>query len=604
MPTLPQRITTASLVRHFRYFYRYLGRRVWVSLIFSLLVALLDGVGLTLFIPLIESIGGDGGAGGSANLGRLTVVLEAIQRTGVTLTPVSVLLLLMAFFAFKGVALYAAEYYRVTLRQRFSNSIRLENMALLAGYDYRAFSRASSGRIQNSFSGEVGQVVTAYQNYFGLMQRLVMLSVYVALAYLANPRFALLVAVGGLLTNFLFTRVYRITKAASQKLTAEMHRFQGFLIQSVASFKYLKATGLMMKYKAHIDQSTERVESYQRKMGQMDALSAAVREPLIISVVALAILIQIYYFEQLIGPIILSLLFLYRGLTYLGLSQSNYTEFLRFSGALDNLREFTAELRRDQETHRPGGAPFTGLGRGISLNDLRYDYDGVPVLRGLNLDIPTKQTIGVVGESGAGKTTLVNVICGLLKVAPGMLTIGGVDSTAIDVAAYRSSIGYVTQETQIFSATIRENISFWATDGEEPDERVWTALERAHAADFVRALPQGLDTVIGINGINLSGGQRQRVSIARELYRDVELLILDEATSSLDSQSEKLIQQNIEELSGRYTLLVVAHRLSTIRTADQIIYLDGTGGYLVGTFADLQRRSAGFRDLVALQRVA
>ena len=603
MPTLPERISTASFIRDFRYFYAYLGWRVWVSLMFSLLVALMDGVGLTMFIPLIESLDGDGVGGGADNMGNLAVVLDTIRSTGVPLTPVSVLLLLIAFFAVKGVALYVAEYYRVTLRQQFSNSIRLENMALLAGYDYRAFSRANSGRIQNSFSGEVGQVVMAYQNYFALMQRLVMLSVYVALAYLANPRFALLVAVGGLLTNLLFNRVYQITKEASQKLTTEMHRFQGFLIQSVASFKYLKATGLMARYKTHIDRSTERVEDYQRKMGQMDALSAAIREPLIITVVALAIIIQLYYFDQLLGPIILSLLFLYRGLTYLGLTQGNYTQFLRFSGALDNLREFTADLRRDQEIRSTDEAPFTGLGRGIKLNDLRYDYDGAPVLRELNLDIPAKQTIGVVGESGTGKTTLVNIICGLLKVAPGMLTIGGVDSTRINMAAYRSTIGYVTQETQIFSETIRNNISFWATD-EGSDDRVWTALERAHAADFVRGLPHGLDTVIGINGINLSGGQRQRISIARELYRDVELLILDEATSSLDSQSEKLIQENIEELSGQYTILIVAHRLSTIRKADQIIYLNGTGDYLVGTFADLQRRSVGFRDLVALQSVA
>jgi ABC-type multidrug transport system fused ATPase/permease subunit len=147
------------------------------------------------------------------------------------------------------------------------------------------------------------------------------------------------------------------------------------------------------------------------------------------------------------------------------------------------------------------------------------------------------------------------------------------------------------------------NVTFWEPDTPENRQRVRRALSLARAWSFVQAMPDGMDTVIGINGITLSGGQRQRISIARELYRNVELLILDEATSALDSQSEQLIQENIESLSGKYTMLIIAHRLSTIRKADKVLHLLGNGAYEIGTFEELREQSPEFRNMVDLQSI-
>ena len=529
----------------------------------------------------------------------MSFLLDGITAAGLEINLVTLLLIMLGFFLLKGVAKFASEYYRVILQQRFSNKMRLKNMRLLAGYDYTAFTRSDSGRIQNSFSAEVQRVTMAYLHYFVMLQCAIMLLVYIGLASMANPRFAVMVGIGGLLSNFLFARIYSATKEASRRLTAEMHKFQGFLIQSVANFKYLKATGLINKYKEKVDDSIVAVEAHQRKTGTMGAIANALREPIVMLIVVTAILLQVTVFKEGLGLIILSLLFLYRGLGSLVGAQNAYNMFLGQSGSIDNISGFSEELVADQEPK--GGAPYLGLDDGLRLRHLRYAYHGKPVINDLSLEVPRNHTLGIVGASGTGKTTLVNILCGLLKVDRGMFTVNGADVNDLNTDSYRAKIGYVTQEAQVFSDTVYNNVSFWEPLTAKSKERVRTALELAHADEFVQALPLGMDTHIGINGINLSGGQRQRIAIARELYREVDVLILDEATSALDSQSEKLIQENIDSLAGQYTMLVIAHRLSTIRQADAVLFFHEDGAYETGTFSSLMDTSAAFRKMASLQ---
>lgn len=597
-----RKLRNIRFLSYFKFFYKYLGSSVLFALGLSLVVGLLDGIGLTMFLPLIQAAeSGSTAVSEDSDLGALDVVLEGMASVGLEPTLVTILFVMLFFFAMKGVAAFTMQFYRAVLNQRFANKIRLKNMQLLAGYDYSEFSRTDSGSIQNTLSAEVVRVNIAYFTYFSMLQFLIMMLVYVVLAYIANPKFAVIVAIGGLLSNLAFSKIYRNTKAASRKITSEMNSFQGFLIQSVASFKFLKATNLIEKYKAKVDQSIISIEKQQRRVGVMNAIASAAREPLVMGIVICAILVQVLVFKEGIGRIILSLLFFYRGLSMLNTTQNYYNQFLGVSGSVENMKEFMGNLQDFQEN--PGHLPFSGLSESIEVRNLDFSYGEIPVLHDVNLHIDRYETVGIVGESGSGKTTLVNLICGLIPVKPGYIYVDGVDISDIDKADYRSHIGYVTQEAQVFADTIYNNVSFWDDPTEKNVQKVRKALQLAHALEFVVLLPDGLDTEIGINGVNLSGGQRQRISIARELYRKVDLLILDEATSALDSQSEKLIQENIDTLKGSLTMLVIAHRLSTIRKADKIIFLKNDGQFEVGTFESLQKSSEKFRNMVDLQMV-
>ncbi|HEY2834738.1 MAG TPA: ABC transporter ATP-binding protein, partial [Sporichthyaceae bacterium] len=195
-----------------------------------------------------------------------------------------------------------------------------------------------------------------------------------------------------------------------------------------------------------------------------------------------------------------------------------------------------------------------------------------PVLQGVDLDIPSGQTTALVGPSGAGKTTVTDVVLGLLRPERGRVLVDGVPLSDHDLAGWRSRVAVVPQDPYLFTETIAANLR-WASP-QATDKDLWVALREAAADAFVAALPAGLDTMVGDRGIRLSGGERQRIALARALLRRPTLIVLDEPTSALDTQTEQLVRATLARLHGRHTVLIVAHRLSTARDADQIVVLD------------------------------
>jgi len=222
---------------------------------------------------------------------------------------------------------------------------------------------------------------------------------------------------------------------------------------------------------------------------------------------------------------------------------------------------------------RTGALPFPNLEQGVRFEDVSFAYrEGEPVLRGIDLDIPAGTVTALVGPSGAGKTTLVDLLGRFYDVTDGRISIDGVDLRDIRIEDLRASLGIVSQETVLFHDTVRANIAYGRPDA--TDAAVEQAARAANAHGFVTALHEGYDTVVGERGTELSGGQRQRIAIARALLRDPPILIFDEATSALDTESERLVQDAIERLLEGRTVFVIAHRLSTIQRADTIVVLD------------------------------
>jgi ATP-binding cassette subfamily B protein/subfamily B ATP-binding cassette protein MsbA len=244
------------------------------------------------------------------------------------------------------------------------------------------------------------------------------------------------------------------------------------------------------------------------------------------------------------------------------------TSYAANSANVERLNDILRD--EDKQFIRSGGVPFTELHEGIQLDhvSLRYSRDLPEALSSIQLSIGRGQTVALVGSSGAGKSSIADLLVGLYEPTGGKILIDGVDFRAINLASWQQRLGVVSQDTFLFNASIASNISFGVESATMED--IMDAATKAQAAGFIANMPEGYDTKIGERGYRLSGGQRQRISLARAILRKPELLILDEATSALDSQSERLVQQAIEQFERQHTVLVIAHRLSTIVNADVI----------------------------------
>ncbi|MHA6508229.1 ABC transporter ATP-binding protein [Tessaracoccus sp. Y1736] len=269
------------------------------------------------------------------------------------------------------------------------------------------------------------------------------------------------------------------------------------------------------------------------------------------------------------------------------------------------LREEIANLQNEEGRARDPEPRISFTREAIVFDGVTFRFpDSVePVLRGVSGEIPYGSTVALVGASGAGKTTFVEILLGLLRPASGSIMVG--DSSIHDSpTAWREQVGVVTQDIYLMDRSLRENIAFGVPADRISDERVVSAIHRAQLTDFFESLPDGLDTVIRGGGTRVSGGQKQRIGIARALYRDPSVLVLDEATSALDNETEHRVTQALADLKGAMTIIVVAHRLSTVRDADIIFYFVGGRIEAEGTMAELVHTSPGFAELVRLGRLA
>ena len=339
--------------------------------------------------------------------------------------------------------------------------------------------------------------------------------------------------------------------------------------------------------------------------------AAAISSPLmdIFGAVAIALLLllgreQISHQRMTAGiffAFIVAVFKLYDPVRKFALFNNNFQQALGASSEI-----FTYMDAEDDVRERPGAKPLPAFSRSIQFENVGFSYesnghDGREILEGINLEVRAGEVVAVVGSSGAGKSTLVHLIPRFFDVTSGRLLIDGRDVRDTTLASLRSQIGVVSQDTILFNDTVRNNIAY----GQPvvPLKEVEAAARAALAHDFIMALPEGYDTVIGERGVRLSGGERQRLAIARALLKNAPILILDEATSALDSESEALVQSALGNLMSGRTVLVIAHRLSTVRRADRIVVLENGSIADIGPHEELMKKFGTYRRLYELQFV-
>ena len=590
-----------SLLKYFSYFKNIAGRHMYGYILVNLLVGLLDGLGLAMFIPLLGIASGIDANTGDENSDVINFIVNLFDSVGINLNLVNALLFMVVVFSIKGVFYYLRNVYFIKIRVKSVSLLRLNLIKSLNELSYSGFTKLEAGRIQNTMVGELGKVIGALMSFFVYLQHIIMLATYIFLAFIANWQFAILVAIGGSLSNLFYKYINNYTKEKATLLSSKGNSFNAILIQILHNFKYLKATNHYQLFSKKLVNNIHEQEKINLGVGKISSIGESLREPFTIVIITGVIIVQTSYLGESFSSILLSLLLFYRALGHLVSMQNSWNTFLANSSGIDSFKTLLSDFKHYQEPlHYQEKIEHID---DISIKNISLSFRGKKAIDNISFSIKKNSSVAFVGESGAGKTTLANIISGLQTPDDGEIIIEGKSLYKTNLNFFRNHLGYITQEAVIFNDSIFNNVTFWQEKSEENEEKFRKTIEKVSLSEFLNELPEKENTQLGNNGILISGGQKQRISIARELYKDAELLILDEATSALDTETERHIKNNIDLLQGQTTLIIIAHRLSTIKNVDIIYLLDKGKIIASGDFDGLIKSSEKFRKMVELQEL-
>ena len=446
----------------------------------------------------------------------------------------------------------------------------------ILGFSFPCSSRYRVGELQYINGMGPGTVISEINIVSGLVMNLLMMATYLVVLISLSPWLLVAaVAMGGVLALVQQQLLPRIRSRAVES-TALGRELASRMTENIQGLRLLHTSGQLDVADQDVMNRTRAVEMNSRAQTRLNSVNGPIIVTLPILMIAVIAGLSVVFFGTRNSGVLPSLVTFVVALQRLNGSFGNLTTSLTSLNAnsanLDLLNSFLIES--DKQFRRRGGRPFSAIHQGIELRNvgLRYSPELDPALTGINLNLPKGQTVGLVGSSGAGKSSIADLLAGLYDPTEGEILVDGTNRTSFDLVSWQQRLGVVSQDTFLFNATIAENIAF-GTPGASR-QAIEMAAEQAQASRFIEALPEGFDTLVGERGYRLSGGQRQRLSLARAILRDPELLILDEATSALDSESERLVQQAIDRFEHKHTVLVIAHRLSTIVNADLICVLD------------------------------
>jgi subfamily B ATP-binding cassette protein MsbA len=517
--------------------------------------------------------------------------------------------LIVGFYVFKGLGSYFSAYLMADIGQRVVRDIRDRLQRHILGQSASFFARRSTGQLLSRVTNDVGQVQHAVSETLGdLLQETLALVGYAALLFYYDAGLALVCITGAPLIVYPLAQLGRRLRRTTRRSQEALEHLSHVAAESFAGHRIVKAFGAEAREARKFEAASDALYRTNLRVTRLVSILPPIMELL----GGLAIAVALWYGSREIAAgrltpgtftsFIAALLLMYGPVKKL--SRVNASLQQAFAAA-DRIFEV---LDRHTEVHERPGAPALGpFRRTIAFRDVMFAYDDArsrPILRSLTLDVRAGQMIAIVGRSGAGKTTLVNLLPRFFDVTSGAILIDDVDVRDVTLASLRAQIGMVTQETVLFDDTVAENIAYGAPGA--PRSAIEAAARAAHAHDFIMGLPDGYDTAIGERGQRLSGGQRQRIAIARAILKDSPILILDEATSALDTESELAVQNALANLMKNRTSFVIAHRLSTIRRADAIVVMDRGRVVEIGRHEELLALPHGvyarLHDLQLLER--
>lgn len=584
-----------SLIKYFIKVKKLVGKKIYILTVLTMLVCFVEGIGIALFFPILQN------GFGEDKLSKVLKTIFDFFRIPFSLT--ILLALIVVFFVLRAVFLIAYARYSGKLTANLLVTLRSKMIKNIFTADYVYILKKEIGYVNNAIFREIGGVMEAFTTFTYVFNYSLYALVYITLSLLLNYRITLVVVLFSPIALMLMKRLNTLTRKASLDLSNSHGRFNSIMIQALSKFKYLKATHSYGKVMKIVDKENKTVGRFTYKLAFLGALTKELFEPVIVLIIAGLLFYYVVLLKRNVSEVIfLAFLFLQIARQFLN-AQSSYRKFLSSIGSIEIFNDIDKELEENKEDFNLSGLP-PDFNKDISIRNVTVVFpNGKKALDNINITVKPKSIVAFVGHSGSGKSTIANLIAGMIKPSAGEILFGDTGYDQVNLKTLRESIGYVTQEDIIFNASIKDNISLW---DEGPDEnRLKKVIAMAHINDLVGGLAAREDSMLGDNGLDISGGQRQRITIARELYKYAKLLILDEATSSLDSKYEKEIYENLKEFRGEKTMVVIAHRLSTIKNADYIYVIDDGKVVEEGTFEQLQRdKGTKFHQLYQLQNVS
>jgi ATP-binding cassette, subfamily B, bacterial MsbA len=507
-------------------------------------------------------------------------------------------------YLIKGIGAYLSAYWMTDVGQLVVRDVRDRLFGHILGQSAAFFARRTSGQLLSRVTSDVTQIQQAVSETIGdLLREGLALVGYLVLLFYYDARLALVCLTSAPVIVYPLVRLGQKVRRSTKRSQEHLETLSHVANEAFAGHRIVKAFGMEAREASRFARASDAL--YRTNMKVTSALSSL--PPVMEFLGGVAMAAALWYGSQEIAAKRLTTGEFTSFIAALFLSYGPAKKLSRVNANLQQAIAAAGRIFEMLDTHSEvadkGTVVLPPLAQGVSFRNVSFHYedrDHRRILRDVSFDVPMGRMVAVVGLSGAGKTTLVNLIPRFYDVTGGAILVDGVDVREVTLASLRAQIGMVTQDTVLFDDTVAANIAYGSPQASR--ERIEAAARAAHAHEFVTALPEGYATRIGERGQRLSGGQRQRLAIARALLKDPPILILDEATSSLDAESEHLVQDALVHLMENRTSFVIAHRLSTVRRADAIIVLERGVVREVGRHDELLARPNGvYARLYALQ---
>jgi ABC-type multidrug transport system fused ATPase/permease subunit len=555
----------------------------------SILAAVFEGFGMAMFLPLMEYI--EKGKDVSiltqgSNLWKRLVA--AFDYLGLEVTLLSLIVSVLILMILRILLMYIRRRYSVWLSQDTLHRIRMKIFNTYLYSNYGFYSSVSTGHKINLINIEAARTVSAYASLFEMVSNGLVIAGFVIVLLWVSVPMTFFAGLFLLVAGVIVAHYIRRTRELGRSMTTSNENLSFLLIERLTAFRLLKLTGTIEREIGNIGDASQKVRDYNFESQEINARVDLVLEPVVVAGTLSILYFSVRYFHMSLSMLGLFILILIRLTPLCKEFLRSRQTFLAQLGAVEAIDKGLKDAERAPETGE-GKQVFDGLENEIRFRDLTFTYDGQSrsALSDINTVFKAGEMTALVGPSGAGKSTLVDLLPRLRIPQKGEILFDGCPAETFDLASLRRSMAFVSQDAFMFNDTVLANIAFANSD--VPESKVWEVLKKARAERFVRTLPEGLSTVLGERAVRLSGGQRQRLSLARAFMQNAPILVLDEPTSSLDSEAERDIQEAINAMrqERKVTIIVIAHRLSTIRGADKIIVLDGGRIVEMGTHDQL-----------------